>query len=69
MLNEAICSVCGAVQAGGGGPGLNFVFTLETGTGTTEVLYEDVCNVLGARFQKPNPALIIIYQTTENMQP
>ena len=54
---------------GGSGPGLNFVFTLETGTGTTEVLDEDVCNVLGARFQKPNPALIIIYQTTENMQP
>ena len=35
MLNEAICSVCGAVQAGGSGPGLNFVFTLETGTETT----------------------------------
>ena len=35
MLNEAICSVCGAVQGGGSGPGLNFVFTLETGTETT----------------------------------
>ena len=35
MLNEAICSVCGAVQGGGSGPGLNFMFTLETGTETT----------------------------------